>query len=1396
MAEKPQGENFREKLDEAFEHLHGSRHRLALKAAQEAFELNPQSAAAASCLAWAYLENREPSNAMEYANLGVKLGLNDPVPHYYRALILMRIGIFDSALTDLNYVIIKSPEYSARAHELKARTLAFSGNYIDAQYEFERAVKIDSSLRDEYPKVREWYDIASGKQGLIKNITSQSRTTDLILEAEEAMNIKEYWFVLYAIKIILRNDELKEHHAKAKIFELEVMYDLFQYKPAKSKAELLKDALKDDERFQKIYSKLCAIESRGSAAEKPFLSDSKLKQTIADEITKAEEQFKRRTLEHSSIDTAPEYPAERKENEDFEEFEILEPQGYTMPGSGRPVPLEEEEKESGTDEKDESDSEPFYPTDDIPPWKKNRADGDTASQGKRTDFVKEPDAHIAAYLAKTFDYAENQQTQRKRYILQFDKDTIRYIGVEVVVGNPFYRIRNVEIQGEAIWYLNDTIVGEHEFTVNLKKDWNTAVFTQSWGAELPGYWKEGQGRVEIFLDSEKVCERWFLIADTLILNLTDEDSADIANEKVEEIVVQGAGNIQPDDEKSLEELLAELDNFVGLGSVKQSMRDFIDYLEFMQERKRLGLKSSEGLALHSVFQGNPGTGKTSVARLLGSIFKQMGLLEKGHVVETDRSGLVGQYVGETAQKTDKLIEQAKGGVLFIDEAYTLVKQGGSGQDFGQEAIDTILKRMEGVKNDFVVVVAGYPAKMLDFLNSNPGLKSRFNHFFSFDDYNPDELTEIFSRFAKQEDFIVDESAVAELKKRFTLLYRSRDESFGNARLALNTFNEAKLQLGKRYLKLPMEQRSKRAMTTFIAEDIVAAFGSGEGETFNVGINNEQLDEALEQLNSLIGMQNLKKEITELIKIARFYAEQGENLSKKFGDHIIFLGNPGTGKTTVARIFSKIYSALGILPRGHLVEADRQSLVASFVGKTAEKTTELINEAMGGTLFIDEAYALVKGKDSGSSDFGREAIDTLLKRMEDDRGKFLVIAAGYTDEMKLFLESNPGLQSRFTKFFTFDDYSPDELMEISHSMFAARNLTLDDEAAKLLKGYYNELYRARDKHFSNARLVRNTIDAAARHQLLRVVDIPADTITPEMKSSVQPEDIRTVIGGKKEKRAVSVEGNQELLESYLNELHDLIGLDTVKKSVQKLLSSLKVARLRQQRGLKVIRKNLHVVFAGNPGTGKTTVARLLSKIYKEMGVLEKGHLIETDRSALVSGYSGQTAHKTEEIIQKAKGGTLFIDDAFALIRGGDTFGRESIDTLIRKMDELENELVVILAGYTNEMDTLLETSPGLKSRFTNIFDFPDYTPKELIHIASLMAEKSGYVLDEGALQYFYDTFTELYRNRDENFGNARTVKNILYHAISNQEERILSIVDISDDDLITITFDDVKDMHNE
>jgi len=472
-------------------------------------------------------------------------------------------------------------------------------------------------------------------------------------------------------------------------------------------------------------------------------------------------------------------------------------------------------------------------------------------------------------------------------------------------------------------------------------------------------------------------------------------------------------------------------------------------------------------------------------------------------VEVDRSDLVAEYIGQTAPKTKEAIKKAKDGVLFIDEAYALARKDEDNKDFGKEAIEILLKELSDA-TDIAIIVAGYPEEMDVFLESNPGLKSRFVMQYEFPDYTPQELVKIASFAAEKRSVKFDDGATKLFQKYLTDKYRDRDKFFGNARLVNSMVDEAKMNLGLRIMKTDHPENLDAATLSTITElDLKRIFDLHEGILPEIPIDEDLLKEAMLKLRGMIGLDQVKHDIEELVKLVRFYKSLGKDVRKIFSLHSVFSGNPGTGKTTVARILAQIYKALGILERGHLVECDRQSLVGGYVGQTAIKTSELINKAMGGVLFIDEAYSL---SDGGSNDFGREAIETLLKRMEDRRGEFIVIAAGYTQNMEKFMESNPGLKSRFDRVFQFRDYNADDLYTIALNQLRDHNITPEPKAADHLMKYIDFMYKTRDKYFGNGRAVRKVIEEAIRNQHLRLSELAKAKYTKKAIETLIYDDV--------------------------------------------------------------------------------------------------------------------------------------------------------------------------------------------------------------------------------------------------------------------------------------------------
>ncbi|MBN2570883.1 MAG: AAA family ATPase [Ignavibacteriales bacterium] len=688
----------------------------------------------------------------------------------------------------------------------------------------------------------------------------------------------------------------------------------------------------------------------------------------------------------------------------------------------------------------------------------------------------------------------------RKYYQTFSSQETRYLWVELTIEDLH---PNVSWYGEFFFNFFDDakqLRGQATEVVNMytKKNNPIQIISSGWGSDTKGTWYKDNYTVEIVFMDTLIATVPFVVGETFKEGMV---SVTVSPNKIETQTDIPSTPVSPD------EILKEIDEMIGLDSIKQRMRDYTTYLNFLKLRQEKGLQESSKIMLHSVFTGNPGTGKTTVALLLGKIFKNMGLLSKDTVHEVDRADLIGKYIGQTAPQVREHIEKARGGILFIDEAYALARGGEDDKDYGREAIEVLIKEMSDGPGDIAIIFAGYPKEMEVFINSNPGLKSRVNMYFDFPDYTPDELMQIAEFSANKKSLIISPEAKELFIKKLTDAYRNRDRMFGNARYAISLLEESKINLALRVMTSKDPNKlSQEELSTIILDDIEKVFKSKEKKYVDIPVDEDLLRETTTDLNKLIGMANVKTEINELIKLVRFYKESKKDVLNSLSLHHVFTGNPGTGKTTIARIMAKLFKALGLLERGHIVECDRESLVAGYVGQTAIKTQEKINQAMGGVLFIDEAYALSPRGDS-SNDFGPEAIEVILKEMEDNRGKFAVIVAGYTEEMREFLLTNPGLSSRFDKTIHFNDYSEEELIQIAIFMFGTFNLVLDKKAKEHLQKYFNFRCDNRDKFFGNARVVRKIVQEAVKNQNLRMASIPTSERTDRVLKTVTIDDVQ-------------------------------------------------------------------------------------------------------------------------------------------------------------------------------------------------------------------------------------------------------------------------------------------------
>lgn len=477
---------------------------------------------------------------------------------------------------------------------------------------------------------------------------------------------------------------------------------------------------------------------------------------------------------------------------------------------------------------------------------------------------------------------------------------------------------------------------------------------------------------------------------------------------------------------------ADLDKVIGLENVKAQVLKMSARMEF--DRKHKEAKNVSGH--HMCFFGNPGTGKTTVARIMTGILYKNKCIAENRIIEIDGNFLKASNPTDTAMKTQLIIRAAEGGVLFIDEAYALIEDGSG---CGTEAVATLIKQMEDKRDKFVLIIAGYTDPINRLLDSNPGFKSRIKDYFTFMDYNDEELLDIFVNMAEDHGFDISSQAVDALMVR--IKKERKSPTFGNARTMRTILDECidnhavNTKLGKsksdrclQYIDIEQGTRSDTEM------NVVTNSGKKKYE-----LNRDSL---YLELDSLIGLQSVK----ERVRVIESFVNYTEGLRKDNPSfpapnyHMAFLGNPGVGKTTVARIMGQLLFCIGLLPKATFIECSRQDLVGHVQGETAEKTAKMVEKAKGGVLFIDEAYSLWSGP---GDTYGEECVSTLIKLMEDWRDDIVVIFAGYTLEMGDFMESNSGLASRIGQKVEFPDYTAEELADIYIDKISKYGLRITD-----------------------------------------------------------------------------------------------------------------------------------------------------------------------------------------------------------------------------------------------------------------------------------------------------------------------------------------------------------------
>ena len=794
--------------------------------------------------------------------------------------------------------------------------------------------------------------------------------------------------------------------------------------------------------------------------------------------------------------------------------------------------------------------------------------------------------------------------------------------------------------------------------------------------------------------------------------------------------------------------LEELHAMPGLRAAKREIDRVMVELEAERLRRAAGVPVRPA-PRHMIFTGESGTGKFVVAQLLARLFREHGVLSKGQIIKARRRNLI----SETQFKD--MVESAKGGVLFLDELHMLEADDST---LDREALERLTAFLEDDAGDVVVIAEGSGRAVHEFYERHAQLTELFGRRVHFPNYTADELADIFAHLvSKIGHKLTEPAAVAAAQLIRT---RRSTQIRSNAQYVTELLDRVLAQQAHRIVS-ESEQLTDEAVIELRAADIPTS------ETTELA---SVAGDPLSELDRLVGLAAVKDEVRQMRAEAQLSAARraGGLASLQPSRHMVLTGNPGTAKTTVARIIASIYAELGLLSSGHLVEVTRADLVARYVGQSAPKTKSVVERALGGVLFIDEAYTLVP---NSSNDFGTEVLATLMECMETHRDDLVVIAAGYPAEMRGFLKSNPGLASRFTKQIEFADYTSDELLAILDKLATDAGFIFTTSAREDVRIRLKKVRRGTS--FGNGRFVRNLLEKTIAKQALRLTSsdsAPTNEQMRELRTADLPTD--------ETPKPASVSGTEPM-----RALERLIGLTAAKEEVHRLKAEAEITLLRDRAGIRLERPGRHMVFAGNPGTGKTAVARIVAAIYADLKLLSSGHLVEVARADLISPYVGYTAQKVRNVLEQALGGVLFIDEAYALNSGGSDSSHgveaEAVTALLEGMETHRDDLVVIAAGYPAPMKSFLDANPGLSSRFDKRINFDDYTDDELIAIFSQMASDTGFLAGAETIAAVRDRLEHW--ERDESFGNARTVRSLLERAVAEQAVRLTKQTSVPDEE---------------
>lgn len=741
------------------------------------------------------------------------------------------------------------------------------------------------------------------------------------------------------------------------------------------------------------------------------------------------------------------------------------------------------------------------------------------------------------------------------------------------------------------------------------------------------------------------------------------------------------------------------------------------------------------IGLDCLILGDSGSGKSFIAHLIADRIMAAGVV-KQPLKEVDAADWA-EFLGDF----DKKMSSLKGGLLLITNAQKLLPTT-KASDVNQ--LDKLFKHMRNTEGAPIVLLCGLRIDLSQFLENNKDVHRLFEFDFQLPAFTLYDLTQLTLLLLKEKyKAEISDDLPARLGAHFAWYMRQQDVGHTNGHLAEKVAEDIYV-------------RSK-----YRGSKVVEAMDIDTAECFIP----KSEEDILSELDAFVGMQSVKDKLRAIIKNIHARKEHGVG-DKLLKDHYIFTGNPGTGKTTFARKFGEVLSAIGALPTGQFIEISGKDLIGQFVGDSEANVKRYVNKAMGGVLFIDEAYAL-KGSGGEKGSYGMDAVNTLLTLLENRKGEFVCIMAGYTKEMADFVRMNPGIPSRCNVTIEFPDYNARELERIFLQMLKKNDegvvYTLDADAEEMLPKVFDRMYLKRGDTFGNARAVRNLFDETLeRHNARSSSDTIlsyADIVGEDAKGEISVEDI-------------------------MKEFDDFVGMESVKEAMRRIVKEVAVQKKLIEMGeaAEGLTK-YNFILTGNPGTGKTTVARIFGRIFKALGVTSTDRVTEKVPDQILSQYMNESSKNMNDAINEAMGGVLFLDEAYGIEpmddagRSTSPEGRDAIKLLMTRMENEAGKFVVICAGYPREMETFMNSNPGLRRRFSHTIHIDDYSAEELLEIYERAAKAKKYnfsLSDDAARTKALNMFRTMVAMKDDKFGNAGEAMKKVAETKTNINNRIQRI----------------------